>query len=141
MIVVQYILPALRVAIAKDLIEKHGLRRTDVADKMAVTPATITQYLKKSRGDIASGVVESSDKVMDLVSEISRDIARGDSSPDHLLNKICIACRTVRAERLICKLHVDAMPSLGDIESCACSLGLVGWTADQTQTEISGNDA
>ena len=135
MIVVQYILPALRAAIAKELIERYGLRKTEVADKMDVTPAAITQYLKRSRGETASGVVEGSSKIMDLVSEISRDLAEGDTPADQLLYKMCLACRAVRAEGLICELHMEAMPSLRRIESCACSLGLIGWSPEQPKAD------
>jgi len=125
MIVVQYILPALRVAIAKELIEKFELRKIDVADKMNVTPAAITQYMKRSRGVTASLMIERSGNVKDLVSDISRDLAEKKSPPDVLLMKLCRACRAVRSEGLICDLHKEAMPSLRQVESCACSLGLV----------------
>jgi predicted transcriptional regulator len=127
MIIVQYILPALRVAIAKELIEKFELRKIDVADKMNVTPAAITQYMKRSRGDTASLMIERSGNVKDLVSDISRDLAEKKSPPDVLLMKLCRACRAVRSEGLICDLHKEAMPSLRQVETCACSLGLVGW--------------
>jgi len=122
MIVVQYILPALRVAIAKELIEKFELRKIDVAGKMNVTPAAITQYMKRSRGDTASLMIERSGNVKDLVSDISRDLAEKKSPPDVLLTKLCRTCRAVRSEGLICDLHKEAMPSLRQVESCACSL-------------------
>lgn len=133
MIVVRYILPALRVAIAKELIEKYGLRRTEVAEKMDITPAAVTQYLKRSRGGMASTMVEGSSRVMDLVSDITRDLAQGESPADMLLLKVCLACRAVRAEELICDLHKEAMPSLREVETCACSPGFVG--RDQVKTD------
>jgi len=130
MIVVQYILPALRTAIAKELIEKYGLRNTEVAEKMNVTPAAVTQYLNKSRGGIASTTIEGSSRVMGLVSEITRDLAEGESPADLLLLKLCRICQAVRAEGLICDLHREEMPSLRQV-SCACSLGLVGWSGER----------
>jgi len=130
MIVVQYILPALRTAIAKELIEKYGLRNTEVAEKMNVTPAAVTQYLNKSRGGTASTTIEGSSRVMGLVSEITRDLAEGESPADLLLLKLCRICQAVRAEGLICDLHREEMPSLRQV-SCACSLGLVGWSGER----------
>ncbi|MEM3056899.1 MAG: transcriptional regulator, partial [Candidatus Bathyarchaeia archaeon] len=53
-VVVQYLLPALRVAVSKKLIETYGMRRTEAAEKMDLKPAAITQYLKRSRGSAAS---------------------------------------------------------------------------------------
>jgi len=136
MVVVQYILPALRVAITKELVEQYGLRKTDVAEKMGVTPAAITQYLNRSRGETASTMIESSGKVMDLISDMARDLALGESPVDMLLLKLCLACRVVRSEGLICDLHREAMPSLRQIDSCACSLGLVGLSQEQPDADL-----
>jgi len=126
MVVVQYILPALRVTVAKELIEKHGLRKTEVAEKMGVTPAAVTQYLNKTRGGAATSIIEGSSRIMDLISDITSDLAEGRSPSDMLLMKLCRACYAMRAEGLICSLHKEAMPSLRQLETCACSLGLVG---------------
>jgi len=135
MIVVQYILPALRVAIARELVERYGLRKMEVAERMDVTPAAITQYLNRSRGDAASKVIEGSSKVAGLVSDIARDLALGESPSDVLLMKLCLACQAARAEGLICDLHKEAMPSLRGIETCACSLGLIRWSQEQLKTD------
>ena len=127
MIVVQYILPALRVAIARELAKEYGLKKTKVAQMMEVTPAAVTQYLNSSRGDHASNVIEGSSKVRGLVSEIANNLAVEETAPDVLLMKVCKACHTIRTEELICELHKEAMPSLKKIESCACSFGLAAW--------------
>ncbi len=133
MIVVKYILPALRVAITRELVQKYGLKKTDVAEKMDVTPAAITQYVKGSRGDVASSVIKRSSKVMELVSDITFDIALGESPPDLQLLKMCRACRQIRAEGLICDLHKESMPSLNWVETCTCSLGLVELNKEQLE--------
>ncbi len=131
MVVVQYILPALRVAIAKELVEDYGMRRVDVAESMGVTPAAITQYLNTSRGGRTSAMIDRSDQVQEEIHEIARALAKGDTPVDVLLFKLCKTCQTVRNERLLCDLHIEAMPSLGKIEACACSIGLAGWGRDQ----------
>ena len=130
MMVVQYILPALRVEIAKELSGDYDLKNADIARKMDVTPAAVTQYLNRTRGGDASDLIKESDKVMGVVSEIAKDIVNEESPPDMLLMKLCKACVTVRTERLMCEIHMDSMPSLKGLESCACSLGLVGWSEE-----------
>jgi predicted transcriptional regulator len=127
MMVVQYILPALRVEIAKELSGDYELKNADIARKMDVTPAAVTQYLNRTRGGEASDLIKDSGKVMGVVSEIAKDIVNDESPPDMLLLKLCKACVTVRTEKLMCQIHMDSMPSLKGLESCACSLGLVGW--------------
>ena len=95
---VRYILPALRVLIAKELIEKHGLRRVRAAEKMELTPAAITQYLKKARGETAVKMVESSDEAMKIISEMANDLAKGEASVYDVLQNICEVCRIMRSE-------------------------------------------
>ena len=124
MIVVQYILPSLRVAVARELVEELGLKKTDAAQKMNVTPAAVTQYLNRSRGEKATTVIEGSEKIRDLISDLSRDLLNEESPSDLQLMKLCRACHEIRAEGLICELHKEAMPSLRTLDVCSCSLGL-----------------
>jgi len=130
MMVVQYILPALRVEITKELSHDYELKNAEIARKMEVTPAAVTQYLNKSRGGDAAELIQDSEKVMGIVSEIAKDIVEKESPPDMLLMKLCKACLAVRRERLMCEIHMESMPSLKALESCACSLGLVGWSEE-----------
>ena len=127
MMVVQYILPSLRVEIAKELSGDYDLKNAEIARKMDVTSAAVTQYLNRTRGGDASDLIKDSGKVMRVVSEIAKDIVNEESPPDILLMKLCKACVTVRREKLMCEIHMNSMPSLKGLESCACSLGLVGW--------------
>jgi predicted transcriptional regulator len=123
MIVVQHILPALRVAIAKELVYNYKLKKTDVSELMGLTPAAITQYLNRSRGENAK-ILEDSSEVNNLIKEIAQDMVEGESPPDMLLLKMCRICHVVRTEGLICDLHMKAMPKLRSVQPCACSFGI-----------------
>lgn len=119
-IVVRYILPALRVLVAKELIEKHGLRRVRAAEKMEMTPAAITQYLKKVRGETAIEMVESSDEVTKIVSKMANDLVEEGASVYDVLSDICEACRIMRSKGLLCEMHREILPSLKEREVCEC---------------------
>jgi len=125
MIVVQYILPALRVAISRQLVNELGLKKSDAAKKMDVTPAAITQYLNKSRGDKAINVIESSERISELITDLARDLAENENPSDIQLLKLCRTCQAIKSEGLICELHKEAMPSLQKLGVCTCSMGLV----------------
>jgi predicted transcriptional regulator len=124
MIVVKDILPAIRVLISRELVEKHGLMKSKAASLMGLTPAAITQYLNTSRGDNTT-IIEGSKKVAELISDIALDMIHGKSPPDMLLLKMCRICQIVRTEGLMCELHMEALPGLKTVQSCTCSLGLV----------------
>ena len=123
-IVVQYILPALRVAITRELVEVYGFKKSRVAGLMGLTPAAITQYINMSRGDNLK-IIENSGRVKELVSELACDMVKGACPPDMLLLQMCRICQVVRSEGHICDLHMEVMPQLRDVRSCACGLGLV----------------
>lgn len=124
MVVVQHILPALRLEITRELVDKYGMKRSDAASKMGVTPAAVTQYLSRARGGSATNLLEGSGKVMELVDELSRDIAAGESPLDVLIMKLCRACAAARSEGLVCQLHRESMPGLTDLKGCSCGLNL-----------------
>jgi len=61
---------------------------------------------------------------MDLLDELSRDTAAGESPLDVLIMKLCRACAAARSEGIICQLHRESMPGLTDLKGCSCSLNL-----------------
>jgi predicted transcriptional regulator len=123
-IVVQYVLPALRVLIARELIEKHGLSRVRAAEKMELTPAAVTQYLKKVRGETAVQLIESSDEALKIISEMANDLARGDASVYDVLQNICKTCQIMRSNGLLCEMHKEILPALKKSEVCECEYRL-----------------
>jgi len=123
-IVVRYILPALRVLIARELVEKHGLSRVKAAQKMELTPAAITQYLKRVRGETAVQLVESSDEAVKIVSEMASTLAKGEASVYDVLQNICKICQIMRSKGLLCEMHKEILPALKKSEVCECEFRL-----------------
>jgi len=123
-IVVRYLLPALRVLIARELIEKHGLSRVRAAEKMELTPAAITQYLKKVRGKTAVQLVESSDEAVKIISEMASDLAKGEASVYDVLQNLCKICQIMRSKGLLCEMHKEILPALKKFEVCECEFRL-----------------
>ena len=122
MVVVQYVLPAIRVLIAKELIEKHGLKRVRVAEKMGITPAAVTQYLKEIRGERAVKIVESSGEAIRVVSKIADGLAKDEASVYDVLEDICRACRIMMSNGFLCEIHREILPALKKckISECRC---------------------
>jgi predicted transcriptional regulator len=123
-IVVRYVLPSLRVLIARELIEKHGLSRVRAAEKMELTPAAITQYLKKVRGETAIQLIESSDETVKIISEMASDLAKGEASVYDVLQNICKICQIMRSNGLLCEMHKEILPALKKLEVCTCEFRL-----------------
>jgi len=103
MIIVQYVLPAIRVLITKDLIERHNLRKINVSAKMKLTPAAITQYMKGERGAAFVEKIAKSDKTMEILSELAEALSKDNTPAEIVIDKMCMACMTIRSEGIICQ--------------------------------------
>jgi predicted transcriptional regulator len=112
MIVVQYVLPTIRMLILKDLIEKQNLRKIDASKRMELTPAAITQYMKGERGKAFAEKISKSGKAMKIVSDLAEALANDDIPAENTIDKLCEACSTIRAEGIICEIHKERLPGL-----------------------------
>jgi len=120
MIVVQYVLPAIRAVVMKDLIEKYNVRKIDASAKMELTPAAITQYVKGERGAIFADKIVRSEKTMKILSELAETLARDNVPAETIIAKLCQACVTIRSEGIICGLHQKELPGLKQCECAIC---------------------
>lgn len=118
--VVKYVLPAIRVLITKELLEKYGLRKIDIADKMSISPAAVTQYSKGIRGSSYVKEISGSEEIMKRVFEISEAVADEDANPESIMEKMCEVCRLIRSDKIICKLHADEFSDSGLDECTIC---------------------
>jgi len=120
MTVVKYVLPAIRVLVMNKLIEKYGLRKIDIAKKMYISPSSITQYLKGERGSNFIKEISESDDIMNMLSDISEDIANEKDNLDYIIDNMCEVCKLLRRNGIICDLHREEFsePCLSDCELC-----------------------
>ena len=119
--VVKYVLPAMRVLITNELMEKYDLRKIDVAERMSLTPAAVTQYSKGIRGSSCVEEISGSEETMKKISELSRVIAADDKANfESVMDNMCEVCRLIRSEKLICKLHANEFSEsiLDDCKVC-----------------------
>jgi predicted transcriptional regulator len=98
MIVVQYVLPALRVLIMRDLMEFYGMRKIDAAAKMKLTPSAITQYLRGQRGALLVKEITRSDEAMKVLKELSKVLVDSSVPEEAMVKMLCKACVTLRSE-------------------------------------------
>ncbi|WP_455276716.1 transcriptional regulator [[Eubacterium] cellulosolvens] len=120
--IVKYLLPAIRVLVMKELIEKHNMRKIDVSDKMDLTPAAITQYLKGKRGNLFVEEIEDSQEAMMMISKLSDALAKKDTSIDIIIERLCNICTSIRSEGIVCKLHQKDLPALKECKNPICKI-------------------
>ena len=102
-LVVGKILPSLRASVVKELSHNHGMKQSEIARRLGITQASVSQYLSSARaGD--SRFVERFPKILTYAKDISSKIIAGEdkSEWDGLL---CIACKDIRDDDEFCKMH------------------------------------
>lgn len=117
-IVVLYLLPAMRTLIVRDLVERHGMRRIEASEKMELTPAAITQYLKGKRGMALLEEISRSRRAMELISEIAEALAREEINSENLIEKMCEACNEIRSQGILCKTHIKDYKKINECKIC-----------------------
>ena len=94
---VWYIIPAIRREIAKSMIDL-GITQKQVAKRMVITEAAVSQYLKSKRGN----EIKFSEKELKSIKKSAEKIVEGGESAMKNLYDLCIA---LRGSKIICKTH------------------------------------
>ncbi|MFX0091704.1 MAG: transcriptional regulator [Candidatus Hodarchaeota archaeon] len=122
-IVVSHILPAIRILVARVLIDEYELRQKDVASKMDLTPAAITQYLKRLRGDQDTvDFIRSKESFMAKIRSIAKHLAEGDikSSSNELITMVCESCCLLRGDGEFMDSNVAVFGNLSKFSCAFC---------------------
>jgi hypothetical protein len=89
------VLPAIRAAIAEELIN-CGLSQQEIAKELDMAPSAVSQYLSKKRGYRI--VLE--DDVKESIRKLAADMK--ENKVDDLASRICGICRQLREEDQQC---------------------------------------
>jgi len=88
-------LPAIRKGLAQSMINDFGLNQNEVADKLGITPAAVSQYLSGKRGhsNFNKKLI-----LKEFKSSAKRIIDKGD---EVLISETCRLCRILVSKNLI----------------------------------------
>ena len=88
----KYVIPALRLMIAKKLIEKYGLTQSEVAKLLGVTQPSISHYLNSKRGIKMAKILSRSRDVREYVDRYVEKVLTSGSPPEDM--PFCEICET-----------------------------------------------
>jgi predicted transcriptional regulator len=115
-------LPAIRAMVAKRMQEDYHLTQQQVAKRLGVTQASISNYSRRTRGSMINfetdaTVAKAADKIAGMLSS---------KNPDQLgaLATMTEVCDYIRFNRLMCSLHEDLEPGY-DVNGCAACEGVL----------------
>ncbi|MHA1617401.1 MAG: transcriptional regulator [Candidatus Njordarchaeales archaeon] len=97
-IYVKYVLPGIRALVAEYLIKTYGLTQMKAAEKLGMTQAAISYYVKARRGKKVLDVLRSSSLVREHVKRLG-DLAMKHGMSDELQNAFCEVCRAIQNDK------------------------------------------
>ncbi len=119
-VAVKSLVPSLRSALARELIQSYGMRQNDVANLLGVTQTAVSKYTRYVRG--AALKVEDVKEVQPTIKEIAFSLVNEHMSKYQLVTKLCMVCEMIRRKGLMCELCKRSDPTI-DIQQCyACHL-------------------
>ena len=99
-VVVKYILPEIRAAVAKELDEHYHLTQQKIANALGITQAAVSYYLNAKRANKFTKIDENED-VVNLVKNFAKDVAEGKITEDNSVNYFCKLCKEIRKRGLL----------------------------------------
>jgi len=91
---VWYALPKIRADLAKELLDT-GMTQKEVAEKLGITPAAVSQYRHKKRGKKVKMPGDYKERIRKAAGEIK------DSENDEAIKKIICACCVRSRDKLV----------------------------------------
>jgi predicted transcriptional regulator len=111
-------LPALRAMVAKRLREKYNLTQQQVASRLGVTQASVSNYARKARGVMVN--LETDPTVAKAADKIAQTLSGDKPNQMEALTIMTEVCDYVRFNHLMCTLHRELEPGF-QVEGCeAC---------------------
>ncbi|MDG6989852.1 MAG: hypothetical protein JRM99_00315 [Nitrososphaerota archaeon] len=111
-------LPALRAMVAKRLQERYHLTQQQVARRLGVTQASVSNYARKTRGMMVN--LESDTTVAKAADAIARELASDRPDAREALKSMTEVLDYIRFNKMMCLLHSDLEPGF-QVEGCfAC---------------------
>ena len=118
-VAVKSLIPAIRSAIARELIHSYRLKQEEVAKLLGVTQTAISKYTRNVRGTVFR--VEDMEEIKPRLKHIVTSLANGDMSKYELPKMVCEVCGILRRKRVMCTLCEYTDPTVEPQECSVCN--------------------
>ena len=116
-VAVKSVIPAIRSAIARELVESYGLKQKEVAELLGVTQ-TVSKYTSHCRGAIFE--VTEVEGVQPVLKKTVLLLAKGEIDKYELSEKLCAVCGIIRRSGLMCILCKVSDPDIDNSKCIVC---------------------
>jgi len=133
-IVAKSALPALRAMVARRLKDDYHMTQQQVADRLGVTQASVSNYARKTRGMMVN--LESDTTVSRAADKIAKELSSKEPDAREALRSMTEVLDYIRFNKLMCGLHGDLEPGF-QTEGCfACEGTFSGKEFDRLKVVV-----
>jgi len=127
-------LPALRAMVSKRLCDRYNLTQQQIAIRLGVTQASVSNYSRKARGVMID--LERDQMVAKAADKIAEILASENPDQRKALRTMTDVCDYIRFNHLMCGLHGDLDPGF-TVDGCeACNGTFSGKSFDRLKLVV-----
>ena len=118
-IAVKSVIPAVKALLAKELVEKRGLKQDEVAEILGISQSAVSKYTRRVRGYVIK--VNGIEEIEPLIDKMIGVLVSGTSQRGEFLRFFCQTCITIRKTGLMCQFCQKTDPKI-KVEECSFCL-------------------
>jgi predicted transcriptional regulator len=107
-LIVEKLLPSLRAAIVKFLIEDYKMKQTEISEKLGISQSAVSQYYTSARASDEKFVSEFPE-IPEYAKEVAEKFSKGELKGNQIL--LCEPCQKVRGNDKFCTIQEDFIKS------------------------------
>jgi predicted transcriptional regulator len=120
-VAVKSLIPAIRSAIARELIQSHKLKQKEVAGLLGITQTAVSKYTRFYRGTVIE--VQRIEEANMVLKETVFSLANGQMDKYELAEKLCTICAIIREKGVMCELCSLSDPDIDCTKCIVCCPG------------------
>jgi predicted transcriptional regulator len=109
------IIPAIKALMAEELVERHGLNQSQVAELLGISQSAVSKYTRKVRGHTIR--IDHIEEIRPHIDSMITILVNGSPKRTELLKYFCQTCLTIRRKGPMCQFCQKADPKI-KIEEC-----------------------
>ena len=118
-IAVKSVIPAVKALIAKQLVEKHGLKQEKVAEILGISQSAVSKYTRKVRGCAIK--IDGIEEIESLIEKMVGLLENETYQRREFLKTFCQTCITIRKTGIMCQFCKKTEQKI-TIEECSFCL-------------------
>ena len=118
-IAVKSVIPAVKALIAKELVEKRGLKQDEVAEILGISQSAVSKYTRRVRGYVMK--VDGIGELEPTIEKMIGLLVNGTYQRGEFLRIFCQMCMIIRRTSLMCQFCQKSDPKI-KIEECGFCL-------------------